>query len=118
VIKLAVDENFDRHILRALLRRVPELDFRTVQGQAMAAASDIEVLAWAASEGRVLLTHDVRTVTRYAYERVAMGAEMPGVVEVPSLAPMSEVLDDLVLLLSCATVDDLIDQVVYIPWPR
>jgi hypothetical protein len=118
VIKLAVDENFDRHILRALIRRLPDIDFRTVQGQSMTGASDPEVLAWAAADARVLLTHDVRTVTRFAYERVARGEAMPGVVEIPSLAPISDVLEDLVLLLTCATVDDLRDQIVYLPWSR
>lgn len=58
-----MDENFDHHILRALVRRVPDLDFRTIQGQAMLGAEDPQVLAWAAAEDRVLLTHDVRTVT-------------------------------------------------------
>jgi predicted nuclease of predicted toxin-antitoxin system len=66
VIALAIDENFDRHILRALLRRMPEVDFRTVQNQGLAGADDPQVLAWAASENRVRVTHDVRTVTRYA----------------------------------------------------
>jgi predicted nuclease of predicted toxin-antitoxin system len=35
----------------------------------LADAGDPEVLAWAASEGRVVLTHDVRTMTRFAYDR-------------------------------------------------
>jgi predicted nuclease of predicted toxin-antitoxin system len=96
VIALAIDENFDHHILRALLRRVPEVDVRTVQGQALRGKEDPEILAWAAGENRVLLTHDVRTITRFAYERVARGEPMPGVIEIPSRASVAEVLDDLV----------------------
>lgn len=70
VIALAVDENFDHQFLRALVRRVPALDFRTVQQAGLAGADDPAVLARAAREGRVLLTHDVKTVTKFAYERV------------------------------------------------
>jgi predicted nuclease of predicted toxin-antitoxin system len=106
VIKVALDENFDQHILRALLRRVPELDFRTIQGAAMGGAEDPEVLAWAALEDRVLLTHDVRTVTRFAYERVARGEPMPGVIEIPSKATVGEVLQDLILVVTCSTPAD------------
>jgi predicted nuclease of predicted toxin-antitoxin system len=96
LIRIALDENFDQHILRALLRRVPDLDFRAVQSEAMRGAEDPEVLAWAALEDRVLLTHDVRTVTRFAYERVARGDPMPGVIEIPSKATVGEVLEDMI----------------------
>ncbi|HKY37333.1 MAG TPA: DUF5615 family PIN-like protein [Polyangiaceae bacterium] len=116
MIEIALDENFDHHILRALLRRIPDLDFRTVQSQAMSGAEDTEVLAWAALEGRVLLTHDVRTVTRFAYERVARGDAMPGVIEISSKATVGEVLEDLVLVVTCSTADDCRNQVLYLPW--
>ena len=68
-IALAVDENFDQHILRALLRRLPSIDARTVQSAGLSGADDTAVLEWAASEGRVVLTHDVQTMTRFAYDR-------------------------------------------------
>jgi predicted nuclease of predicted toxin-antitoxin system len=64
MIALAVDENFDHHILRALVRRLPQIDALTVPTAGLAGADDPTVLAWAAREGRVLLTHDVRTMTR------------------------------------------------------
>ncbi len=113
---LAVDENFDHHILRALLRRVPEVDVWTVQGQALRGTEDPEILAWAAGENRLLLTHDVRTVTRFAYERVARGEPMPpGVIEIPSRASVAEVIDDLVLVVTCSTPEDCRDQVIYLP---
>lgn len=115
MISLAIDENFDHHILRALLRRVPALDVKTVQQESLHGASDPDVLAWAAAEGRVLLTHDVQTVTRFAYERVERGEPMPGVIEIPSRATVAEVLDDLVLVVTCAAAADCSDQVVYLP---
>ena len=73
MIALAIDENFDHHVLRALVRRIPTLDFRTVQEAGLAGADDPAVLEWAARERRVLLTHDVRTITKFAYERVERG---------------------------------------------
>jgi predicted nuclease of predicted toxin-antitoxin system len=115
VIPLAIDENFDHHILRALLRRVPDLDVKTVQQESLQGAGDPDVLAWAASEGRVLLTHDVQTITRFAYERVERGEPMPGVIEIPSRATVTEILDDLVLVVSCSAAADCKDQVVYLP---
>jgi predicted nuclease of predicted toxin-antitoxin system len=55
-MRLATDENFDNRILRGLLRRRPELDIVRVQDVGLSGWSDAEVLAWAAQEGRVLLT--------------------------------------------------------------
>jgi predicted nuclease of predicted toxin-antitoxin system len=118
VIALAIDENFDHHILRALLRRVPTLDARTVFDAGLKGADDPTVLEWAAREGRVLLTHDVRTMTRFAYERIARGEPMPGVIEVRARAPMGEILDDLLLIVECALHDELRDRVVYVPQRR
>ncbi len=72
---LAADENFNQDIVRGLLRRNPQLDLATVQDTGLSGADDPAVLARAAGEGRVLLTHDVRTITRYAYDRVRSASQ-------------------------------------------
>lgn len=71
MLKLLADENFDNTILRGLLRRQPDIDIIRVQDTELYGANDSTVLAWAAKENRILLTHDVATITRYAYERIA-----------------------------------------------
>ena len=115
MIRLAIDENFDHHILRAMMRRVPNLDARTVMDAGLAGADDPTVLEWAAREGRVLLTHDVRTMTRFAYERVDRGEAMPGVIEVLARAAIGQIVEDLVLVVQCSGPEDLRDRVLYVP---
>jgi predicted nuclease of predicted toxin-antitoxin system len=66
MLKLLADENFDNTILRGLLRRQPDIDIIRVQDTELYGANDPTVLAWAAQENRILLTHDVATITRYA----------------------------------------------------
>lgn len=68
MIKLLVDENFDNTIVRGLFRRNPALDMVRVQDVGLSGVDDPTILEWAAQEGRVLLTHDVATITRYAYD--------------------------------------------------
>lgn len=82
MLRLAADENFNNDIVRGLLRRRSDLDIIRVQDVGLSEANDPTVLEWAAQERRVLLTHDVTTITRYAYERVEAGKPMPGVFEV------------------------------------
>ncbi|MDQ4039747.1 MAG: DUF5615 family PIN-like protein, partial [Actinomycetota bacterium] len=70
MLPLAADENLNNDIVRGVLRRNPKIDIVRLQDAGLRGADDPAVLEWAAAEGRVLLTHDVATMTRYAYERV------------------------------------------------
>jgi len=83
VLKLATDENVDGRVIRGLLARMPDLDVVRVQDAGHSGADDRSILAWAAAEGRVLLTHDVRTMTRFAGERIKRGDPLTGVVISP-----------------------------------
>ena len=115
MLRLAADENFNNKILRALLLRRPELDFVRVQDAGLAGADDPNVLAWAAQESRVLLTHDVTTITKYAYQRVRAGQRMPGVFEMAQDAPIVAVVEDLVLLAEASLPGEWEGQVRYLP---
>ena len=55
--------------MRGLLRRRPEIDIVTVQDAGLSGIDDPSLLEWAAREGRILLTHDMTTMTHHAYER-------------------------------------------------
>jgi len=59
MLSFAVDENFNMHIVTGVLRRLPTADIVRVQDARLESADDPTVLEWAATEGRVLLTHDV-----------------------------------------------------------
>ena len=114
-MKLLADENFDNTIIRGLLRRDPNIDIVRVQDVGLSGDDDPTILAWAAQEGRVLLTHDVATITRYAYERVTKGQSMPGVIEVSLDAPIGWVIEDMLLVLECSLEGELEGQVQYLP---
>ncbi len=74
------------------------------------------ILEWAAQEGRILLTHDVATITRYAYDRVRQGQPMPGVVEISTDAQIRQVIEDLLVLVECSQEGEIEGQVQYLPW--
>ena len=73
MLQLLADENFNGDTVRGLLLRQTELDLLRVQDIGLAGADDPEILAWAAQNNRILLTHDRATIPEYAYERVAAG---------------------------------------------
>jgi len=90
MLRLAADENFNHNIVRGLLRRKPNLDIVCIQDVGLSEADDPAILEWAANENRVLLTHDVSTMTYYAYERIqaglhrGRGAQPPHLTSAPS----------------------------------
>jgi predicted nuclease of predicted toxin-antitoxin system len=89
---LAADEDFNNRILRGLFRRRPALDIVRVQDAGLGSRADLEVLAWAAAEGRVLLTHDITTMKRHAEARSAAGLPMPDVFEVAQDVPVGQAI--------------------------
>lgn len=115
MLRLAADENFNNDIVRGVLRKNPEIDLVRVQDVGLSGAEDPEVLEWAAMEGRVLLTHDVTTVTRFAHDRVQGGKGMPGVFEVSRRLPMGVVIEDVLLLAECSREGEWEGQVRYLP---
>jgi hypothetical protein len=115
-VRFVLDENFDNTILRGVLRLYPEFDFVRAQDvPEMAGKDDPTLLAWAAEQERVLLTHDVRTVTKHAYERIAEGQPMPGVVEVKRGTPYAETIEDIIILADIGDPEELANKIIYLP---
>jgi len=115
MLQLAADENFNNNIIRGVLRQKPDANIVRVQDVGLSGADDPSVLEWAAQQGRILLTHDVSTITRYAYERVEAGQEIPGVFEVSRTTPIGPVIEDIVLLLECSLEGEWAGQIIYLP---
>ena len=115
MLRFLADENFNRMIIEGVLRFIPHLDMVRVQDVGLCEAPDEDVLEWAASEGRVILTHDVSTMSRFAYKRVASGLPMPGVFEVPSLTLFKRIIEDIVLIAEGSVDGEWEGQVRHLP---
>ena len=113
--RFAADENFDNDILRALMRTINTLDIVRIQDTSLFGKNDPDVLAWCAEEARILLTHDIQTMTKYTNERIRASLPMPGVFEVDNLAPIRVVLDDLLLVIECSSDNGWNQQTCHIP---
>lgn len=115
MLRLAADENFNNDILRGLLRRRADLDIVRIQDTEVAGMDDPDLLEWAAQTGRILLTHDVTTLTRHAYDRIRADLPMPGIFAVPRTVPIYAVIEDILLLAEYSHVSEWEGQVRYLP---
>jgi predicted nuclease of predicted toxin-antitoxin system len=115
MLRFAADENFNNDILRGLIRRNADLDIVRIQDVGLSGQDDPTVLEWAAQEKRVLLTHDVSTITDYAYQRVREGKPMPGVFEVGRGVSIGKAIEDILLLAEYSLEDEWEGQIRYLP---
>lgn len=113
--RLVADENFNNDVVRGLLRRQRSLDIVRVQDVGLSGADDPDILAWAAREQRILLTHDAQTITEYAYQREQAGERMPGVVEVGRRVSVGDAIEDLLLFVECSLEGEWEGRIVYLP---
>lgn len=115
MLRLLADENFNSDIVRGLLLRQPDTDIVRVQDVGLAGADDPEVLAWAADNGRIVLTHDRATMPEYAYERVAAGEEMAGVFILNDRFPVGRAIDEILLMMACSEQAEWSGRAVHVP---
>mgnify|MGYP001588632836 CR=1 FL=1 len=115
MLRLLTDENLDGNITRGLVRRLPGVDLVRVQDVGLSGVDDPEILEWAAAEDRVVVTHDVATMTRFAYERIAGGLAMPGLIEIVGSATMGQAIDQLAFVVEYHEPGEMEGQVLYLP---
>lgn len=114
MLRLASDADVHGEIIRGLLRRRPGLDIIRVQDALPEGTPDPDVLAWAAGENRVLITHDRSTMIGFAYGRVAGGEIVPGVIVTSAQHSIGSNIEEILLIIECMREDEMRDCVVII----
>ena len=84
MVHFLADEDLDARVLAACVNLADayelQIDVVRVQDVGLMGASDPSILEWAAQNGRVVLTHDRRTMVPYAWDRINDRLPMAGVV--------------------------------------
>jgi len=81
-LRFQADNDLDQRIVIATKRLDPAVDFQTAAALGLHHLSDPEVLALAAREGRILVSHDRRTLPRHFREFVT-SHHSPGLINRP-----------------------------------
>ena len=115
MLSLLSDENFNGDIIRGLFLRQPHLDLLRVQDVGLREVDDPAILAWAASNGRILLTHDRATMPDFAYERLVEAGQMAGVFVINDRMPIRQAIDELLLLVACSEQSEWKGIILYLP---
>jgi hypothetical protein len=105
----------DGGILRGLRRREPAIDLLRSQDFLPHGTPDPLVLEWAAQAGRILLTNDRNTMVGYAYERVAAGLFMPGLVVTTNDQPIGGAIEDVRVIAECMSEAEIGGRIIFLP---
>ncbi len=114
-VRYLFDQDFNGRIVRGVRRLAPSLDTATVQEAGLSDASDPAVLEWAATQHRVVISHDHRTMRAYAEERLKAELQMAGLFLIRQRVPLREAIDDLVLISETTTAEEWEGKIVFLP---
>ena len=113
-IRFQADADLDEDIVTGLRRREPSLDFQTGSDGGLESLHDREVLARAASQGRVLVSHDRRTMPRHFAEFIVEETS-PGLLIVSQRTPTSIVIDELLLIWTASEAEEWVNRIAVLP---
>ena len=100
--------------MAARVRRAPGVDFRTAEIADLKGLPDRDVLALAARDERILVTHDSRSMPRHFGEFVE-SERSAGVIVIPQHLPVSVAVDELLLVWAATSAEDWANRICYLP---
>jgi predicted nuclease of predicted toxin-antitoxin system len=109
-VRFLADVNLKQYILSGVLRQVPEIDFKTAHEASLHGLLDAQVLAIAAREGRILVTHDQRTMPT-AFGEFIKANTSPGVLIIPQKCPTRQAIEALILVWMASEDDEYVDSI-------
>lgn len=115
MLRLLSDENLNGEIILGLFLRQPNLDLIRVQDVGLIEVEDPVILAWAAENQRIILTHDLATMPDFAYERLVRSEAMLGMFVINDRMPIRQAIDELLLLIDCTEQIEWKNVVLYLP---
>jgi uncharacterized protein with PIN domain len=113
-VRFQADADLNQILLKATLRREPGIDFRTAHAAGLVALDDGQVLAIAARDGRILVTHDRKTMPKHFAEFIATDTSA-GVIVVPQKLAVNAAVEDLILIWGASESEEWTNRIQSLP---
>ena len=114
-VRYLFDEDCNARILRGVRRRAPRLHVITALEAGLGNNTDLAILAFAATEGCIVVSHDVRTMTAYAATQLRAKQPMAGLILLPQAYPVGQAIEDLLLIAEVTTIEESHGKMVFLP---
>lgn len=113
--RFQADADLRFEIVSGVLRREPTVDFQSAQQRLPDGTSDPQVLLAAANEGRIVVSHDVRTMPLHFRRFLEQHRTSPGVFLIPQAVTTSSAIEELVMIWAVSSRDEWQDHLVWLP---
>ena len=113
-VRFQADADFNAEIVAGVLRREPSIDFQTADAAHVRRVPDPEVLALAAQEGRILVTHDRRTMPRHFADFILQHSG-PGVFIIAQTLSVRVAIEELLLVWAASESEEWRNLIVELP---
>lgn len=113
-VRFQADADLNEIIVKATLRREPGIDFQTARAAGLPGLNDRDVLALAATSGRLLATHDRKTMPEQFAEFIAKQTSA-GVLIIPQKLPVTHVVEELILIWAASEAEEWINRIYSLP---
>jgi hypothetical protein len=114
MIRLQADADLNQGILLATIRRLPALDFQSATEAGLAGLTDRQVLALAANQLRILVTHDIRTMPHH-FAAFIQERQSPGVIVVPQSMRPGHAAEELLLIARATEAAEWVNRIAFLP---
>lgn len=114
-MRILFDEDFNAHIIRGLVRRRSDLDFKTARELGLGGQDDIGVLRAAVADDRLVVSHDVNTMSAAFARLLANGERSAGLLLVPQSMPIGQAIEDLEVVCIATRTGDWVDVMSFLP---
>ena len=113
-IRFQADADLDQNIVRAPRRRAPALDFQTAHEAGLHGVNDEVVVTRAAREGRILVSHDRRTMPSYfaTFTEVRTSA---GLISISQNFAIMKAVEDLNLIWEASEAEEWVNRLDTLP---
>lgn len=112
--RFQADADLNQKIVLGLRRREPAVDFQDAHAGGVIGIPDPEVLHRAVTLGRILISHDRRTMPVH-FQRFLNDRCSPGLIIVPQDLDIGTAIDDLLLIWATTEAEEWRDTVGYLP---
>jgi Domain of unknown function (DUF5615) len=115
LIRFQADADLRQAIVTGIIRREPDLDFRSANEAELEGIKDPEILALAARDGRVLVTHDRKTMPT-KFGQFITSQTSSGVLILSQNLPIGEAIDAIILVWEASTAEEWSNQIMTFPF--
>lgn len=113
MLPLLADEDLHGAIIDGLRLHFPEVDLDRAQDVGLMHTPDSRILEFASIHNRVVVSHDRKTMTVSAQERVDQGLHMAGLIIVKQRMRIGDAIRHVGTLAEAGDVGDLEGRIIY-----